>query len=529
MFYGDNLAVLREHIPAESVDLIYLDPPFNSNRSYNVLFKEANDIESEAQIRAFEDYWRWDASAETTYRALTAPDAEMRGVPPKLVVLTEALRSFLGTNDMMAYLVMMAIRLVEMHRVLKPTGSIYLHCDPTASHYLKLVMDAIFGARAFRNEVIWRYRRWPTRARQHQKMHDVLLFYSKEDDGNHVFHTLYGYEKLAESTLKTFGTKKQVADFSSGHRKPGQLDEESAGPPMSDVWDVSVIAPIGKERVGYPTQKPEALLERVILASSDEGAVVLDPFCGCGTAVVVAEKLGRRWIGIDITHLAIALVRTRLETSFPTKHDFYDVIGEPIDVESARVLAEANPYQFQWWALHLIGARPTGDAEGKTGKAGADGGIDGVIRFRDDWKADKSQRVIVSVKAGRNLVPAMVRDLRGTMEREGAPIGVLLSMYEPTAAMRTEAARAGTWRSNTFNVDQDYPRIQLITIEEAFEGRRVDFPGENRTLRSSPPAAPPPPEQQLLPGIVDARPRPIHAGLVKTRPDSGAVRRRRGA
>jgi hypothetical protein len=322
-------------------------------------------------------------------------------------------------------------------------------------------------------------------------------------------------------------------------KKPGNIpmmkaylqDEETeAGTALQDIWayqpytkgyyegdpergidqDVAWLGPTNAERLGYPTQKPLGLLERVIRSSCPEGGVVLDPFCGCGTTVEAAQRLGRRWLGIDVTHLAIAIIRNRMETAFPDKENFFEVIGEPVDIAGARELADSDPYQFQWWALHLIGARPAGDrGVGKAGKRGADRGVDGVIRFRDDWKAEQSQRIIVSVKAGRNLTPAMVRELRGTLEREGAPIGVLLSMYEPTKEMRVEAERAGPWRSRTFNAEREYPRIQLLTIAEAFAGKRVEFPGENRTLRSSPPAAPPKGVNLTLPGIIEPEVLPV--------------------
>lgn len=330
LYCGDNLDVLRKRIAPGSVDLIYLDPPFNSDRTYHSIDKESKTPE-----RAFSDTWRWDDSAKLAYAELTGRARPDVRVPRQLCDMMRALRGLLDAQHLgtMAYLSMMAIRLVEMRRVLRSTGSLYLHCDPTASHYLKMILDAVFGMDCFRNEVIWRYRRWPTKARRFQRMHDVLLFYTASANGEHTFHTLYGYEKLAESTLKTFGTKKQHADFSSGHRKPGvergetkgpplpdywELDDlEARGLPLSDAWEVGVIAPIGKERTGFPTQKPEKLLERVILASSREGDTVLDPFCGCGTAVVMAEKHKRRWVGIDISNRAIDFVKARLDSKFP--------------------------------------------------------------------------------------------------------------------------------------------------------------------------------------------------------------------
>lgn len=309
LYYGDNLDVLRRYVRDESVDLVYLDPPFNSNKDYNVLFLEHDGGRAAAQVKAFKDTWEWDQVAARTFHELV----EAGG---KLSEAMQAFRLVLGETDMLAYLSMMAPRLAELHRVLKPQGSIYLHCDPTASHYLKILLDAIFHPCNFRNEVIWRYRRWPAPARQFQKMHDVLLFYSRSHEAERTFHVLYGYEKLAESTIKTYGMKKQKADFSSEHRKPSTVDEESAGPPLSDVWEVGIIAPMSKERLGFPTQKPEALLERVIKASSNEGDLVLDPFCGCGTAVAVAERLKRKWIGIDVTHLAINLIKRRIFDGF---------------------------------------------------------------------------------------------------------------------------------------------------------------------------------------------------------------------
>lgn len=305
IFCGDNLDVLRARVADASIDLVYLDPPFFSQRSYRqvVRHKRAPRVE----IPAFDDVWTWGAAAD---RALAGVLADRRH--PRAAKLFRSLRELLDESDLLAYLAAIAPRAFELHRALKPSGTLYLHCDPTASHYLKLVLDATFGARSFKNEVIWRYRRWPTKSRAFQRMHDVLLVYVKDPDADHVFHTLYGYEELAESTKKTFGDKKQVADFSSGRRKPSVREETTQGPPMSDVWEVSVIAPIGKERLGYPTQKPEALLERVIRASSDPGMTVLDPYCGSGTTLAVAAKLGRKYLGIDKNELAVAMARRRL-------------------------------------------------------------------------------------------------------------------------------------------------------------------------------------------------------------------------
>jgi site-specific DNA-methyltransferase (adenine-specific) len=320
VYFGDNLEVLRTRVADGSADLVYLDPPFKSDQDYHVLPGVQASARGSAS-RAFGDTWAWDERAEAGFAALEKSDQRVFGA-------MRALRELTGDGGLLAYLTMMAPRLVELRRALKPSGSIYLHCDPTASHYLKILMDAVLGPECFRNEVIWRYRRWPARSRQFQKMHDVLLFYTRSAAGQHCFNTLYGYEELAASTKKTFGTRRQVADFSSGHRKPGKKDEESPGPPLSDVWDVGIVAPSGYERLGYPTQKPEALLERIVLASSREGDLVLDPFCGCGTSLVVAERLGRRWVGIDSAYFAIGLVKQRLHQAFGGKARL-DVVGEP--------------------------------------------------------------------------------------------------------------------------------------------------------------------------------------------------------
>ncbi len=301
-FVGDNVHVLRDRVPDGSVDLVYLDPPFQSGKTYHLYNGVAADGPGTV---AFDDTWAW---CEATSRSLEATVA--RGEPVGRALA--GLFGFLGPCDTMAYLAMMAPRIVEIRRVLRSTGSVFLHCDPTASHYLKILMDAVFGPECFRNEIVWRYRRWPARARRFQRMHDVLFFYTREPSNEHTFHTLYGYEDLAESTKKTFGTRKQKADFSAGHRKPGVSDEETKGPPLSDVWEIGVIAAKGKERLGYPTQKPEALLERVILSASNEGDVVLDPFCGSGTTLSVAARLGRRWIGIDRSPESRRVVEERL-------------------------------------------------------------------------------------------------------------------------------------------------------------------------------------------------------------------------
>lgn len=512
LYYGDNLSVLRESIATESVALIYLDPPFNSNTTYNVLFSSPKGQMSHAQIEAFEDTWHWGSQAEKEfYEILHSPHTDV-------AQMMQAMRSFLGENDMMAYLTMMANRLLELHRVLKETGSLYLHCDPSASHYLKIVLDAIFGRGRFQNEICWErtvpksdYRQgainWP-------RVHDTILYYTKGLERAAVFHQPFSaydeayvetsYPFVERSTGRRYGAHSLTAPGagSRGHplyeflgvtrywryskdkmerlRAEGRILQSEAGNvprykryfdempgvPIGDIWtDISMVQGGSKERLGYPTQKPEALLGRIIEASSDPGDVVLDPFCGCGTAVYAAQRLGRKWIGIDITHLAISLIEKRLRDAFP-KIEF-EVFGTPTDVEGARNLAERDKYQFQWWACHLVAAQPY---KGK--KKGADTGIDGLIFFEDE-KA-KAKVVIVSVKGGENVGVTMVKDLIATVQREKAAIGLFVTLAQPTRAMKTEAAGAGFYESP---MGGGYPRIQILTIEGLMNGsERPQYP-----------------------------------------------------
>lgn len=512
LYYGDNLDILREYIPDESVDLIYLDPPFNSKATYNVLFAERNGTASAAQVKAFEDTWHWDTKAQATFVEVTHKG------PPKLAALLDALYKFLGPNDMMAYLSMMAIRLVELHRVLKPTGSIYLHCDPTASHYIKLVMDAVFGGANFRNEIVW-LRSSPKShvSRRFPSAHDILLFYAKSETNKfkmvYLPHDEEYVKKFYRYVEPETGRRYRLDNLANPNKdrpnltyefkgvtrvwrwtrermeqadregrivwSPGKVPaykrylDEMPGTPVTSVWvDISPVQSHAGERLEYPTQKPEALLERVIAASTDEGDLVLDPFCGCGTAIIAAEKLKRRWIGIDITHLAIGLIRHRLHNRFRGTISEYRVVGEPIDLASARALAEDDRYQFQFWALGVVGARPVGEK-----KKGADRGIDGVMFFHDEAHGDKlgpAKTVVVQVKSG-HVNSGMVRDLKGTMEREKASIGVFITLNEPTREMVKEAATTGFYESP---LGQQYPRLQILTVQEMLDGKRIAMPSE---------------------------------------------------
>ena len=543
LYYGDNLHILRHHIPDESIDLVYLDPPFNSKADYNVLFREESGERSAAQIKAFSDFWHWDSAAEETYRDI------VETCPDKVATMVSAMRQAINDTDVMAYLVMMTVRLVELRRKLKPAGSLYLHCDPTVSHYLKVVMDTVFGPTSFRNEIVWRRTGSHNQINRFGPIHDTLLFYAKS--AGYAFSRIYRpYTKGHVATyFKKFdgrGPYWTNALTGAGTRKgdsgkpwrgwdptkrgrhwaiPGRIAEElgisdlplldkleamyragfvqlpgpgskalptytqyladSAGLPAQDIWayqphtkgvlhgnsdegideDVRWLTPTDKERLGYQTQKPEGLLERIIRASSNEGDVVLDPFCGCGTAVVAAQKLNRRWIGIDITHLAITVMKERLRDAFSGIE--FEVVGEPKDVESARALAAQDRYQFQWWALSLVNARPAGDDR----KKGADTGIDGVIGFVEE--KGKAARVIVSVKSGGVNV-GQVRDLKGVVEREKASIGLFITLEAFTQPMHTEAVSAGFYHSDRWQ--KDYPKIQILTVEELLAGREPLLP-----------------------------------------------------
>ena len=467
LYFGDNLFVLREHIPDASVDLIYLDPPFNSNATYNVLFKERSGEDSAAQITAFDDTWHWTIDSERAYQEVVTEG------PDKLGKLLQAMREFLGQNDMMAYLTMMAQRLAELHRVLKPTGSIYLHCDPTASHYLKLLMDGILGRQNFRNEIIWCYAGGGIPKQDFPRKHDVILRYSK---GHNVTYSPI-YRPYSPGTVKRGRTKVKGKYFEEGLREEGT--------PVNDWWaDVpKITSPTDPEKLGYPTQKPEALLERIINASSKEGDVVLDPFCGCGTAVAVAERLRRRWIGVDITHVAISLMKHRLHDTFGSELSEYSVIGLPQDVASARALAtdseHGGRYQFEYWALGLVDARPA------TGKKGADSGIDGYINFFDD-NSGKAKRIIVQVKSG-HVNRGMIATLKGDMEREDAAIGIFITLEEPTEPMNQEAIAAGFYEPESLPGNR-YPKVQILTIEQLLAGAQPEYPrfAAPQTFRRAP-------------------------------------------
>ncbi len=540
LYYGDNLPILRDYIANDSVDVIYLDPPFNSNRSYNVLFKDESGLDSEAQLTAFKDTWYWDYAAESAYHELVMSAA------PQIVSMLGAFREFIGMNQMMAYLVMMTARLIQLRRVLKPTGSLYLHCDQTASHYLKIVLDTIFGAENFKNEIVWKRKtgkgETSHKSNKFGTMTDILLFYGKtleakfytsykENDPQYI-ESFFKYvdengRRYASDNLSSPSPRPNLTYEYKGYKPPKngwaisrekmeQWDEEGrlifpknqngrirrkrfldehAGETIQNLWDdVLPITAWTGEGLGYPTQKPVALLERILQASSAEGDLVLDPFCGCGTTIHAAQKLNRRWIGIDITHLAIALQKYRLKDAFGLleKSD-YAVVGEPEDLSAARQLAQDDRYQFQWWALSLIQAQPLGgDTGGKHGKKGSDRGVDGIIMFLDDPK-QKPKKLIVQVKSG-HVKSGDLRDLKGTLDREQAAIGVFLTLEPATKEMQREAVSAGLYHSPNWN--KDYPKLQILTIEDLLNGASVQMPPTASTYKKAQKETLPQGEQQ---------------------------------
>lgn len=457
LYYGDNLAVLRESIASESVDLVYLDPPFNSNASYGVLFKEPSGERSAAQIEAFDDTWHWNESAEHAF------DEVVTGAHSDAAIMLRAMRSALGENDLMAYLAMMAVRLIELRRVLKPGGSLYLHCDPTASHYLKIILDAIFGAERFQNEIIWKRTTTHSDSKTWSRVSDSILFYTagktftwntprdahsekylaakyryRDPDGRvyrldnmtspnprpNMMYEWRGFPfpakgwRYSRETMAALDAEGRIwypvdktgaPDTTKRPQLKRYLDKSEGGV-MGNVWtDIAPLNSQAQERLGYPTQKPLALLERIITASSREGDVVLDPFCGCGTTVHAAQKLRRNWIGIDITHLAIGLIERRLRSAFPGVE--FQVQGVPTDHAGACNLAERDKHEFQKWIVASIGGQPY-----KGGRKGMDRGVDGFLHFRDADR--KPQFAIISVKGG-GTKSGDIRDLKGTISEYG--------------------------------------------------------------------------------------------------------------
>jgi DNA modification methylase len=503
LFYGDCLEVMKT-LPEECCDLVYLDPPFNSNATYNLLFSSPAGDQARAQIEAFDDTWHWGEQSESEYRTI------LKEGKSEVSNMLRAVLDFLGRNDLTAYLTMMAMRLTELHRLLKSNGSIYLHCDPTASHYLKILMDSVFGPANYLNEIIWQRTGAHSDAKKYGKITDTILFYSKSS--SYTFnrqYTEYSPEYVAQrftyedsdgrkfwpntatspsprptmtyqwkdcptppngwrferATMERLESENRLYYSKSGMVYVKNYLDEAKGRLVQNMWTDIVMSKSGSERLGYPTQKPVALLERIVSTSSNPGDIVLDPFCGCGTSIHAAERLGRAWIGIDITHLAITLIERRLRDAFPQCE--FLTLGTPKDFASAADLAERDKYQFQWWALSLINAQPYKDK-----KKGADGGIDGQIFFDDG----DIRKILVSVKGGLNISVSMIRDLIGTVKNNKADIGIFLTLAKPTKPMLIEALNAGFYESLHF-VGKEFPRIQILTIEGLMNGtERPRFP-----------------------------------------------------
>ena len=512
LYYGDNLDVLREHIATSSIDLTYLDPPFNSDRVHNMIFREMGGVDSSGQIQAFDDTWTWTKDTETLYREL------LSGVAPlRVSAAIEAMLKLLGETDLMAYLTMMTARLLELHRVLRPTGSLFLHCDLTASHYLKIICDSIFGSDNFRNEIIWQRTQAKSLPRRLPSNHDVILAYGKSDRARwnedalfqpydvsdldpktrekYSLHDPDGrlyqlasllspnpdrpnltYEFLGVTRVWRWTKERMQQAYEAGQvvqTGPGRVPrlkrylDEQRGNPLGDVWsDIPPLNARTAERLGYPTQKPLKLLERIIEAASTDDDIVLDPFAGCGTTIDAAQKLKRHWIGIDITTLAIDLIDSRLRHTYSESiRDTYEILGLPRDLHDAQELFNRSPFEFERWCVMQVGGQPNEKQIG-------DRGVDGVIRIPIDAEA-KSHRVLVSVKGGVTT-PGQVRDLFGTVELQGAAMGLFISMNSPTRGMLDAAQHSGTY---IYPVNgKPYPKIQILTVADILSGGRPDIP-----------------------------------------------------
>ena len=517
LYFGDNLEILKRHISEESVDLVYLDPPFNSNRDYNILFREQSSAESPSQIKAFGDTWNWAGAAESWDNFTTICPS------PKVIELMHGFHNAIGENDVLAYLVMMAPRLYHLHRVLKSTGSLYLHCDPTASHYLKLILDCLFDPRNYRNEISWRRSNPKSHGSQNfANCRDIIFRYAKSptvtfnpiyeshnpdyvekayrytDETGKPYRLLpllnpndnrpnLTYEFLGVNRVWRWTRERMQESYDRGlvvQLKPGAVPqykkylEDSKGRTVSNDWN-DIQSPGTKEALGYPTQKPLALLERIIMASSNPGDVVLDPFCGCGTAIVAAQKLGRSWIGIDITPIATSLVQKRLFDSFgakdtrllskddPAQRISFATEGLPTDLAGAKLLYEkdVSHKDFEMWAVGLIPAIPQE-------KKGADRGIDGIAYFHDNPK--KPSKAVVQVKGG-HITANQIRDLLGVMTAEKAQLGFFVTLETPTKPMREAALSAGYYTPPS-GVGRRVEALQIRTIEDLLEGRDFDFP-----------------------------------------------------
>ncbi|MFN5516180.1 MAG: DNA methyltransferase [Cyanobacteriota bacterium] len=523
LFYGDNLEVLRRHIRDESVDLCYIDPPFNSKRNYNQIYNNVGK-EDQAQAQAFVDTWTWDDHAN---QGLAEIQENYQGrFTSQSIDLITGLTKVLGRGSLLAYLVSMTLRIAEIHRVLKPTGSFYLHCDPTASHYLKIILDSIFCSQGgdYKNEIVWRRQTAHSDARKKFcDVCDVIFYYVKSfrskfypqysdhdesyvqkfyrhdaNDGRgryrlsdmtspnprpNMMYEWMGFPypgkgwRYQKETMQELHNQNRIyyplnSDGTYNIKKRPQLKrylDEQEGSIITNMWtDIQSLSPQASERLGYPTQKPEALLERIIKASSNEGDIILDAYCGCGTTIAVAERLNRPWIGIDITYQSISLILKRLEDSFgPKVLDKIQLNGIPKDLESAQALAlkpdDRTRKEFEKWAVLTY----SNNRAVINTKKGADQGVDGVAYFQGD--KDDPEKIIFQVKSGK-VKSGDIRDLQGTMTLQQAAIGILITLQNPTKDMIQTAKTAGIYQSRYMS--QSVDKIQIVTVQDIIENKR---------------------------------------------------------
>lgn len=512
LWYGDNLTIMQEHLGKHSVDLIYLDPPFNSKQNYNLLYKTMTGKPVPEQVEAFCDTWEMDAQKEAIARTMPVLMREA-GVEDYYVdfwrLWMQALRQ--TQPHLLAYLIFMVQRLLHMKSILRPTGSIYLHCDPTASHYIKVMMDGIFGHENFQNEIIWKRTSAHSSAKRYGPVHDVILFYSagskftwnptfgsydpqyvdafythRDDDGRAwrrsdltgagVRNGETGLEwrgidvtakgrhwAYVPSTLEKMDADGKIhwPKKAGGTPMMKRYLDEQKGVPLQDVWtDIKPIHNMAADRLGYPTQKPIELLDRIIQSSTNPGEVVFDPFAGCGTTIYSAVKNDRKWIGCDIAILSVKLVREVLTEKYRlVEGSNFVVDGIPTSVEGAQELFNHDPSTFQNWFVERVGGFPMSRKSG-------DRGIDGRIYFET---GDGLREMMIQVKGGKHVRPTDVRDLRGVLERESnAELAGFLSIAPPTKAMLSEAAEAGTFQYQ----GREYPRIQFLTTHDVLADKR---------------------------------------------------------
>ena len=478
LYYGDNLEVLRKYIADESVDLCYIDPPFNSNRDYNQIYATSNN-EDKAQSQAFVDTWQWDESAVDGLNEIIENRDKRFNI--ELVKFIDNIKNVIDKGSLLAYLISLARRITEIHRVLKPTGSFYFHCDPTASHYIKLLLDSIFVSRGgnMRNEIIWHYTGNSVPKYCLPRKHDVIFSYCKENASK--FYPQNILIPYSEKTEKRYnhtddeGRRYKISALRNGVREVVYMKE---GKYPDDVWDIPVAR--GKEALGYPTQKPEALLERIIKASSNEGDTVLDAYCGCGTTVAVAQRLKRKWVGVDITYQSVSLIIKRLQDTYGEEIiQKFELNGIPKDMNAAVALAHKKDdrvrKEFEKWAILTY----TNNYAYINEKKGGDRGIDG--RAFMAVSSENTKEVLFSVKSGEKVGVSDIRDFRGVLDREeNAVTGVFITLKNPTKDMISEAKDAGIY-VNPFN-NQPFDKIKIVTVESIIGGDRLYLPLPKRDV-----------------------------------------------